>query len=164
MVFYPQTNGQTERVNQELEQYLRIFSNYRQKQQLDWLGTAEFVYNNKVYLSTKILPFKTNCRQDPRMEFEMRKKRKYKEVEKLVIKIKKIQKKAKVALGKAQEKIKKYIDKKKAEVNKYKVKNLVILSTKDLKYQMVGKRTEKLTKKFVELYKIKKLYHQIQQN
>jgi len=96
------------------------------------------------------------------MEFKMRKKRKYKEVEKFVIKIKKIQKKAKVALGKVQEKIKKYIDKKKAEVNKYKVKNLVILSTKDLKYQMVGKRTEKLTKKFVELYKIKKLYHQIQ--
>jgi len=47
------------------------------------------------------------------MEFEMRKKRKYKEVEKLVIKIKKIQKKTKAALGKAQEKIKKYIDKKK---------------------------------------------------
>ena len=32
-----------------------------------------------------------------------------------------------------------------------------MLSTKDLKYQMVGRRTEKLTERFVGLYKIKKI-------
>jgi len=32
-VFHPQTDGQTERMNQELEQYLRFFVDHRQK---DW--------------------------------------------------------------------------------------------------------------------------------
>ena len=49
------------------------------------------------------------------------------------------------------------MDKKRAEVNDYKVGDLVMLSTKDLKYQMVGKRTEKLTERFVGPYRIKKV-------
>jgi len=52
-------------------------------------------------------------------------------------------------LGRAQEEMKKYMDRKRGEVDNYKVGDLVILSTKDLKYQMVGRRTEKLTERFV---------------
>ena len=55
IVFYPQMDGQTERVNQELEQYLRMFTDHRQEQWSDWLETAEFIYNNKMYSSTKML-------------------------------------------------------------------------------------------------------------
>ena len=156
-VFHPQIDGQIERVNQELEQYLRMFIDHRQKQWPDWLGTAEFVYNNKVHSSTKTLPFKANYRQDPRIGFKIRKKGKYKGAEKFVIKIKEVQEEAKAVLRKVQEEIKKYADRKRAEVNKYKVGDLVILSTKDLKYQMVRRRTEKLTERFVGLYKIKKI-------
>ena len=53
--------------------------------------------------------------------------------------------------------MKKYADKKRGEVNNYKVEDLVILSTKDLKYQMVGRRTEKLMERFVGPYRIKKI-------
>jgi len=73
------------------------------------------------------------------------------------MKMREIQEEAKVALGKAQKEMKKYVDRKRAEVNEYKVGDLVILSTKDLKYQMIRKRTEKLTKRFVGPYKIKKI-------
>jgi len=99
--FYPQTNGQMERVNQKLEQYLRMFINYRQEQWPNWLGTAEFIYNDKVHLSTKILPFKANYEQDPRMGFKVRKKGRYKGAEKFVIKMKEIQEEAKAVLEKA---------------------------------------------------------------
>ena len=53
--------------------------------------------------------------------------------------------------------MKKYTDRKREEVNDYKVGDLVMLSTKDLKYQMVGRRTEKLTERFVGPYKVKKI-------
>jgi len=91
------------------------------------------------------------------MGFEVRKKRKYKGVEKFVVKMKEIQEEARAALGKVQEKMKKYVDRKRAEVNEYKVGDLVMLSTKDLKYQMMERRTEKLTERFVGPYKIKKI-------
>jgi len=124
---------------------------------LDWLEIAEFIYNNKVHSSTKTLSFKANYGQDTRIGFKVRKKGKYKGTEKFVIKMKEIQEEAKVVLEKTQEKIKKYADKKKTEVNKYKVGDLMILSTKDLKYQMIKRRTEKLTERFVGPYKIKKI-------
>jgi len=52
---------------------------------------AEFACNNKEHSSTKISPFKANYRQDPRMEFERRKKGKYVGAEKFVEKMRKIQ-------------------------------------------------------------------------
>jgi len=91
------------------------------------------------------------------MGFEMRKKEKYESTEKFVIKIREIQEKAKGVLEKAQEEIKRYVDRKRAEVNKYKVEDLVMLSTKDLEYQILKRRTEKLMERFVDFYKIKKI-------
>ena len=60
-------------------------------------------------------------------------------------------------LSKAQEEMKKYVDRKRVEIDDYKVEDLVMLSTKDLKYQMVRRRTEKLAERFVGSYKIKKI-------
>jgi len=118
---------------------------------------TEFTYNNKMHLSTQTLPFKANYGQDPRMGFEGRKKRKYEGVEKFIEKIKEIQEEAKAALGRAQEEMKKYADRKRKEADNYKVEDLVMLSTKDLKYQIVGRRTEKLMERFIDSYKIKKI-------
>ena len=108
-------------------------------------------------MSTRTSSFKANYGQDPRIGFEGRKKRKYAGAEKYIEKIKEIQKEAKAVLEKAQEEIKKYIDRKRAEVDDYKVEDLVMLSTKDLKYQMVRRRMKKLIERFVGPYKVKKI-------
>ena len=134
-----------------------MFIDHRQEQWPEWLGTAEFAYNNKMHSSTRTSPFKANYGQDPRMGFEGKKKGKYEGAEKFIEKMKEIQKEAKVVLGRAQEEMKKYVDRKRGETDGYKVRDLVMLSTKDLKYQMVRRRTEKLTKRFVSPYKVKKI-------
>jgi len=157
IAFHPQTDGQTERINQELEQYLRMFIDHRQEQWPEWLGTAEFAYNNKAHSSTRTLPFKANYRQDPRMGFKGRKKGKYAGAEKFVEKMKEIQEEAKAVLRKVQEDMRKYADKKRSDIDEYKVGDLVILSTKDLKYKMVGRRTEKLMERFVGPYRVKEI-------
>jgi len=102
-------------------------------------------------------PFKANYRQDPRMGFEERKKGKYTGAEKFVEKMKEIQEEAKVALKKVQENMRKYADKKRSDADEYKVGDLIMLSTKDLKYQMVGRRTEKLMERFVGPYRVKEI-------
>jgi transposase InsO family protein len=68
--YHPQTDGQTERVNQELEQYLRIFVNERQDDWDDLLPMAEFQYNNHVHASTRQSPFMLDTGRHPRMGFE----------------------------------------------------------------------------------------------
>ena len=58
-------------------------------------------------------------------------------------------------LGKVQEEMKKFANRKRREKEEYRVEDLVLLSTKDLKWQMKGRRLEKLTKHFVGPYKVK---------
>ena len=67
------------------------------------------------------------------MGFKRRKKGKFEVAEKFVKKIRKIQKETKAALKKVQEEMKKYTDRKRGKGEKYKVRDLILLSMKDLK-------------------------------
>ena len=64
--FHPQTDGQTERVNAILEQYLRGYINYQQDNWTEILTMAEFAYNNTVSVTTGITPFFALDGQHPR--------------------------------------------------------------------------------------------------
>jgi hypothetical protein len=62
--YHPRTNGQTEQINQEVEQYLRLFTSYRQNDWVDWLPIAEFTHNNSITV-TGHSPFKVLYRYNP---------------------------------------------------------------------------------------------------
>ena len=55
--FHPQTDGQSEILNQILEQYLQTFCNYHQDNWLELLPFTEFSYNNSTNASMKMTPF-----------------------------------------------------------------------------------------------------------
>ena len=63
--FYPQTDGQTERTNQTLEQYLRIFSNHPQDNWVELLPMAQFAYNSSKSSTTGRTPFYANYGYEP---------------------------------------------------------------------------------------------------
>ena len=134
-----------------------MFIDHRQEQWPEWLGIVEFAYNNKIHSVTKVSPFRANCGQDLRMGFKERRRGRHKAVEEFVERIKRIQEEVKVVLKKVQEEMKWYIDRKRRKGEEYWKGDLVILSTKDLKWQIKGRRTEKLTEWFVGLYKVKRV-------
>ena len=66
--YHPQTDGQTERVNQELETYLRFYVTYMQDDWIQYLPIAEFARNNTIHSSIKVTPFFANYGYHPRFD------------------------------------------------------------------------------------------------
>ena len=77
-------------MNQKLEQYLQFFVDHRQKNWPEWLVTAEFAVNNKIYLATKVFLFIANYSRKIRIRVDIRKKRKVGKAMKFAERMKKI--------------------------------------------------------------------------
>jgi hypothetical protein len=71
--FHPQTDGQTERLNQTLEQYLRSYVNHQQDNWVQILPMAQFAYNSAMTETTKVSPFFANHGYQPEAYREPRK-------------------------------------------------------------------------------------------
>ena len=103
-------------MNQELEQYLRLFVEHRQRDWPEWLATAEFAVNNKTHTATKVLSFMANYGRELRMGGDIRKKGKMESTTEFVERMKKVHEKAGAALRKTQEEMKRYADRSKKEM------------------------------------------------
>ena len=68
--YHPETDGQTEKANGDMEQYLRSYVNYLQDDWAKWLAGAEFAANNADSVTTGCSLFLANYGQHPRMGFE----------------------------------------------------------------------------------------------
>ena len=65
--YHPETDGQTERTNQTLEQYLRHYINYTQDNWASLLPMAQIALNNHKSETTSTTPFYANFGKDPNL-------------------------------------------------------------------------------------------------
>jgi hypothetical protein len=131
--YHPQTDGQTERINQEIEQYLRLFVNYRQDDWAEWLALAEFSYNDKIQSSTGYSPFFLNYGRHPRKDSEPHSVVQTESAEVFASRMNSLTKDAATALTRAAEDMKKYYDKYRSEAPDYQPGDLVYLEGTNLK-------------------------------
>ena len=68
--FHPQSDGQTERINQILEEYLRHYYSWKQDDWDELLPLAEYAYNSAISETTKMSPFYANYGFKPKQSFE----------------------------------------------------------------------------------------------
>ena len=153
--FHPQMDGQTEWMNQELEQYLRFFIEHRQKDWPEWLATAEFAVNNKVHTAIKVSPFMANYGKELRMGGDIRRKGKVESATAFVERMKKVQEEAEAALRKTREEMKRSVDRERKETEVWKKGDRVLLSTKDLVFK--EKPSKKLMERYVGPYAIEEV-------
>ena len=67
---HPEADGQSERTNQTLEQYLHSYCNYQQDNWSKLLPLAEFAFNNTPSASTGVLPFFANKGYHPQLQIQ----------------------------------------------------------------------------------------------
>ena len=133
-------------MNQKLEQYLQFFIDHKQKDQPEWLMSAEFAINNKVHLTTKVSPFIANYRRELRMGVDLRRKGKIEKAIEFAERMRKVQKEAGAALKRVQEEMKQQADREIKEAELWKIEDRIMLSTKDLVFK------ERPAKKLVDQY------------
>src|ERR1700730_17066406 len=141
--YRPQTDGQSECVNQEIEAFLRHYINHRQDDWVTWLPAAEFAYNDKVNSLTGYSPFYLDTGRHPWKGEISKKSTDVPHVDKIIKDLKLARENARLSLEKAAEQMKAQYDQRKALAHEYKKGELVWLDAKNLKLP------KGLTKKFV---------------
>ena len=148
--YHPQTDGQSERMNQELEQYLRF---YVAKQQTDWidhLPTAEFAHNNRKHSATRFSPFEIIYGRNPTMDC-LPGPALSEAAESYVARIREAQEKATKAMTIARDEMKKYADKHRGKMPTFEIGDKVLLDGRNLTMLTPSR---KLTNRNLGPYKI----------
>lgn len=137
--YHPQTNGQSERINQELEHYLRLFINHHQNDWHEWLPLAEFTYNDRIHSSTHMSPFYADMGRHPFKGTNPRNASRNDSVQSFVDQMIKTRGEVESALTKSREDMKRYYDKHRTPEIQFKPGDKVWLDARNIQ----GKRHSK---------------------
>ncbi|GAW22450.1 hypothetical protein ANO14919_119870 [Xylariales sp. No.14919] len=173
--WHPETNGQTERLNSTIAQYLRCFVNERQDDWVDWLPLAEFTANNHVSSTTGMSPFFANYGYNPRMGVEpaepklpasvanrndpshTRTQKEHEAANVFVDNLGRIVERLRYTLERAQDRYRNTANKTREDAPAYEVGDRVFLSTEFLP-QIHAEVVPKLNNKWIGPFRVKKIY------
>ena len=137
--YHPQTDGQTERTNQSLEQYLRHYINNAQNNWVSLLPVAQLALNSKQSETTKVTPFFANFGKDPNLFGPPRENKSAQSAMERVDTLKKIHQN----ITNMQQTSARYQNKKRKMAPQLKEGDKVYLNTKNLKYKKKDKKRSK---------------------
>jgi len=142
--FHPQTDGQTERLNQTIEAYLRTFVS---KEQDDWarlLPMAEFAYNNSVTTGNGMSPFYANYGFHPRTLDPPRNDEEPLNPASMTYGhwMQTVHEESRKNLEEAQERMRRYADPARTEPPAYQVGNMVMLNGRNIKTRRPSKKLD----------------------
>jgi len=140
--FHLQTDGQTERLNQTIEAYLRSFVNHEQDDWVSLLPTAEFAYNNSITTATGISPFFANfgfhhTAANPTADETL-----HPASTVYAHWMKAVHEETSMALAKAQERMRRYADPNRKEAPAYQVGDLVMLNGRNIQTRRPSRKLD----------------------
>ncbi|KAL0350215.1 UNVERIFIED_CONTAM: Transposon Ty3-G Gag-Pol polyprotein [Sesamum radiatum] len=153
--YYPQTDGQTERINQCLENYLRCMCHQQPKKWAQWITLAEFWFNTNFHSGLKATPFQALYGYPPnQLAIGPYLQCHHSEVEELMQGRVKLVQLLKENLQQAQHRMKTYADKKRTE-REFQIGDEVFLILQPYKQTTVAMRRQlKLSAKYFGPYKV----------
>jgi len=155
-VYHPQTDGQTEQINQEIGTFLRHYVNYQQDNWMEWLVVVEFQYNNKKHVATGWTLFKLNFGRHP-WKGDLTVQMEFPKLEEFLISLQKSQEEATKAMEMAKETMKRQFDKKKRNSQELKEGEDIWLEAKNIH---LNRPSKKLDQKRYRPFKILKVISQ----
>lgn len=163
--FHPETDGQTERINGVMEQYLRTYCGHYQDDWVDWLPLAEFASNNHTSETTGLSPFFANYGWHPRMGSEPNRppdlavtpqlRREFMSATAVEERIRRVVDHATAFMGEAQQRYAATSDVHRSDAPTYSIGDNVWVNTLNIKS---GRPSEKLSDKWMGPYRVTKVY------
>ena len=142
--YHPQTDGQTERMNQEVEQYLRVYTSQRQDDWVKQLPMAEFAINSRQQSATHQSPFYMLYGYHPNFQLSLPSAIEVPAAEQRLKILKEVQTDTQAALEVAAERMKRHYDQHVKEGPSFKIGDKVWIDAKNL---AISQPSRKLTHK-----------------
>ena len=149
--YHPEGNGQTERTNQMLKQYLRVYCNYQQDNWSELLPLTKFAYNNAPSATTGVSPFFANKGYHPNITVHSEYNIASSQACDFAVDLDELQNTLKAEISVAQQRYQKSADARRSPTPDFKVGDKVFVKAQ---FFQTTQPSKKLSEKYLGPYKI----------